>query len=64
MLSFLHAPVTLVNSKCTVRGVQTCVSDNLHLILSGGDGRKRQAVHKCSMEIRLPVIKAVFLRRY
>ncbi|KAJ8968390.1 hypothetical protein NQ317_012227 [Molorchus minor] len=23
---------------------QTCVSDNLHLILSGGDGRKRQAV--------------------
>ncbi|KAJ8982961.1 hypothetical protein NQ317_005279 [Molorchus minor] len=24
--------------------LQTCVSDNLHLILSGGDGRKRQAV--------------------
>ncbi|KAJ8980800.1 hypothetical protein NQ317_016166 [Molorchus minor] len=42
--------------------VQTCVSDNLHLILSGGDGRKRQAIISVSMEIRLSVIKAVFLR--
>ncbi|KAJ8974526.1 hypothetical protein NQ317_004591 [Molorchus minor] len=43
---------------------ELCVrlSDNLHLILSGGDGRKRQSVISVVWRYASPVIKAVFLR--